>query len=183
VYWVFTGIESDDDLHEEVITVRQMASLELKHRKRFVEVSILGVCMLLGIFLFGVRKEGEDETAHAIKTLKNWIYISILCGWFLVSVIVAISSLASSRKKGKSNNSQQEPVSNPAIRKSRQSAYTKRMNTLSPSTRHMFGADRKSDGSRGSEGRKDKKLGIGIIEEGEDDAGGIGMLNLNPGFA
>jgi len=45
----------------------------------------------------------------------------------------------------------------------------------------MFGADRHSNGSRGSEDKKMK--GIGIIEEGEeDDVGGIGMVNLNPGF-
>ena len=177
--------------------MRQMATLELKHWKKFVEVSVLGVCMLLDIFLFGVRKEGEDETSEEFKALKSLCYASIVCGWFLLIVILAISSLASSRKKRKSNsNNSSQPSDeftheNPlqgrsetaSKGKNRHSAYTKRMSTLSPSTRHMFGADRQSNRSRGSEDKKMK--GIGIIEEGEDyndGVMGIGMSNLNLGF-
>ena len=80
MYFVFTEIESDDDdNHEEVVTVRQMATLELKHRKKFVEVSIFGITMLLGIFLFGVRKEGKDETSkEEVRAVKNFSCASIL---------------------------------------------------------------------------------------------------------
>jgi len=77
-HWVITRIESDDDdNHEEVVMVRQMATLELKHWLKFVKVGILGVSMLLGIFLFGIRKEGRDETANTFKVLKDWYYIFI----------------------------------------------------------------------------------------------------------
>ena len=67
------------------ITIRRVATLKLP-LVNLAQVVILGTCLIVGVFLFGIRGEGEYDTDD-LKNLSRLLYGSIGGGWFIAAML------------------------------------------------------------------------------------------------
>ena len=125
-----------------IFTVKQIATLQLPSRFAYLQVIISGLCLIIAIFLYGVRGTRYETMAQGVRNILNLYHYSIFIGWFAIGVLQYFMVIWASSDDGDDDLPSDDSADRVTDLSVPSLNLEEKMKSMSKSTKAIFGVEK-----------------------------------------